>query len=534
MLHEIYCEKFNQKKITFNEGLSVVLGTNTGDNSIGKSTFLLIVDYAFGGRTYFQAEDIIKNIGSHDIFFSFIFYGATYRFARNNIDLYNVWKCDEMYEKTSKISLDEYCNWLDMQYNIKLPALSFRDAVGRYIRVYGKGNCDEKHPLHYLANEKAEKACNALLKLFNEYLPLKEVETQAHTSEEALNTYKKAQSLKFIYSITKRGFEQNEKEIAALSNQIEILSSGLESGLLDVDAAASEQAVYIKSMLSRARRARSRAFARYDSLDENGNYKFSITSDSFSELQRYFPDANVVKIEEIEEFHKKISSIFRSELRTEKKALELQLSGYDSIISEYETQLKDLIENPKLSKIVLTKHAELLKRSEQIQKENEAYLQQQKLKMARDEDKSRLQDIRQKQFAIVSYRLNDKMSQINDTIYAGSYNAPVLDFSDDSYVFFTPDDTGTGIAYKGLVVFDLAVLKLTKLPVLVHDSVILKQISDDAIEQIIMLYSSFGKQVIIALDKQTSYGEKTTKLLNDGAVLKLAPGGEELFGRSWG
>ena len=51
MLHEIYCEQVHQKRIVFNPGLSVVLGTNTGDNSIGKSTFLLIVDYVFGGRT---------------------------------------------------------------------------------------------------------------------------------------------------------------------------------------------------------------------------------------------------------------------------------------------------------------------------------------------------------------------------------------------------------------------------------------------------------------------------------------------------
>lgn len=127
------------------------------------------------------------------------------------------------------------------------------------------------------------------------------------------------------------------------------------------------------------------------------------------------------------------------------------------------------------------------------------------------------------------------MSRINDAIYKGSYNAPVLDFSGTGYVFFTPDDTGTGIAYKGLVVFDLAVLNLAKLPVLVHDSVILKQISDEAIERIIGLYSSCGKQVIIALDKQDSYSKKTTELLNSCAVLKLAHGNnQELFGKSWG
>lgn len=72
MLYEIRCDRFQQKRIRFNSGLSVVLGTRTGDNSIGKSTFLLIVDFVFGGSTYAKTEDIIKNVGSHDIYFSFI------------------------------------------------------------------------------------------------------------------------------------------------------------------------------------------------------------------------------------------------------------------------------------------------------------------------------------------------------------------------------------------------------------------------------------------------------------------------------
>lgn len=149
------------------------------------------------------------------------------------------------------------------------------------------------------------------------------------------------------------------------------------------------------------------------------------------------------------------------------------------------------------------------------------------LKENRDADAERLKTIKQQQFALVSYRLNDN-------IYKGSYNAPVLEFTDNGYIFFTPDDTGAGIAYKGLVVYDLAVLGLTKLPILVHDSVVLKQISDDAIERIIELYSSCGKQVIITLDKQDSYSEKTGELLSESAVLNLGNNGKELFGRSWG
>lgn len=534
MLYEICCDQFYQKKIVFNEGLSVILGTNTGDNSIGKSTFLLIVDYVFGGSTYSETTDIINNVGSHDIFFTFVFEGEKYRFCRNSINRHIVWKCDENYVKTEEIRLEDYCKWLDKRYGLALPELSFRDAVGRYIRVYGKNNCDERHPLHYVVTEKAEKACFALLKLFDAFAPLKEVEAEAKRSESELAAFKRAQALRFIAKITKKTYNQNEKNIERTTEQIQELSSGLERGLLEVDAAASEQAVYVKQMLSRARRARSKIQARYNMLDENGTYAFSSTTDTFADLKKLFPDVAVAHLEEIEGFHKIISSVFKAELKAERTKLEKELAEYNRIIGEYEEQLQELIKDPKLSKVILTQHTTLLQERERMQKENEAYAKLQQLKLDRDADAERLEKMKQEQFAIVSYQINDEMSRLNDAIYKGSYNAPVLDFTENGYHFFTPDDTGTGIAYKGLVVYDLAVLGLTKLPVLVHDSVVLKQISDDAIERIVELYATCGKQVIIALDKQDSYSEKTAKLLGEAAVLRLTSNGQELFGKSWG
>lgn len=534
MLHEIRCGQFHQKQIVFNPGLSVILGTNTGDNSIGKSTFLLIVDYVFGGSTYADTTDIINNVGSHDIFFSFIFNGETFKFCRNSIQRNIVWKCNETYEKVEQLGLEDYCKWLDLKYEMLLPELSFRDAVGRYIRVYGKNNCNERLPLHYIATEKSEKACFALLKLFNEYSPLKETEAEAHNSEAELSAYKKAQALQFISKITKRKFEQNKKEIERITVQIQELSSGLEQGLLEVDAAASEEAIYVKQLLSRARRARNRVLSRYNMLDENGNYAFSATTETFADLQQFFPGTAIAHLHEIEGFHRTIASVFKAELRTERSKLEKELAEYDQIINTYEKELQELIHNPNLSKVILTRHSDLLREKDRMQNENDAYTKLQQLKKERDADAERLKQIKQEQLAIIAYRLNEEMSRLNDVIYEGSYNAPMLDFTENGYHFFTPDDTGTGIAYKGLVVYDLAVLGLTKLPVLVHDSVVLKQISDDAIERIAELYSACGKQVIIALDKQDSYSEKTSKLLGEAAVLRLTSNGQELFGRSWG
>lgn len=61
MLVELECPLFGSKKegifkpygkIEFHKGLNTVLGAKKADNSIGKSTFLMVIDFCFGGTDY--------------------------------------------------------------------------------------------------------------------------------------------------------------------------------------------------------------------------------------------------------------------------------------------------------------------------------------------------------------------------------------------------------------------------------------------------------------------------------------------------
>jgi len=193
MLCEINCKEFAQKKIEFADTLNVVLGTNSGDNSIGKSTFMLIIDFVFGGNTYANSKDIKDNVGDHDIFFKFKFKEDEFYFCRNFNNSNIVSVCDENYNVRETKSLKDFCSWLSKMYCLDLPKLRFRDAVGRYIRVYGKNNCDEKKPLNYTAQESNIKAMEALLKLFDEYEVVEHIKNKAESSKVALEIFKKAQ-----------------------------------------------------------------------------------------------------------------------------------------------------------------------------------------------------------------------------------------------------------------------------------------------------------------------------------------------------
>ena len=104
MLVEIQYDKFIKhgeirKPTQFHAGLNTVIGDDNGSNSVGKSTFLMILDFVFGGKDYVnKCLDVQENVGEHTINFTFVFDGQPYHFSRNNIDYKHVFRCDEKYE----------------------------------------------------------------------------------------------------------------------------------------------------------------------------------------------------------------------------------------------------------------------------------------------------------------------------------------------------------------------------------------------------------------------------------------------------
>ena len=182
----------------------------------------------------------------------------------------------------------------------------------------------------------------------------------------------------------------------------------------------------------------------------------------------------------------------------------------------------------------MDKHAELKGRIDALKAQNNAFLTLNDLQDARriaDEQLKRA--IKDVLFDLQS-AINGKMKEYNDTLFADSRKAPHVSFYEyNSYHFETPDDTGTGSNYKGLVIYDLAILALTALPAIAHDSLILKNISDESIDGIMRIYEASEKQVFIAFDKQAAYKDDTRRILLAHTVLKLSDGNCELYGESW-
>ena len=534
MLSEIYCDAFHQKAIAFHEGLNVVLGTNEGDNSIGKSTLLLIIDFVFGGNTYTTNADIIKNVGKHEIKFKFIFNNQAYYFSRLNDNDKEVWKCDSDYNKIESISLSDYTDWLDGQYHIQLCNLTFRSCVSRFMRIYGKKNYDERLPLKSFENEKMRDSIVSCIKTFDKYRVIKDAEQLAKQSQDEYAAFNKAIKYSFIPSINKTEYKLNDKSIKELKDEITSLSNDLENNLLDVDSETTEETIKTRNELSKLKKQRYHVLNKIKNLSFNEDYSFSKTTKDFEILKTFFPDINVKRVEEIESFHNQISKVFKKQAVEEKYILQRQLDDINDSIKQLESKLTELSNNSKLSTVVLQKHAELMNQINKISEKNKTYLQQQKLKSNKDEAAISLKAVKNEQLKAIEDLLNANMSELNAQIFGRDVTSPTIKFDGDSYSFYTPNDTGTGTAHKGLVVFDLSFVHLTKVPVLIHDSILLKQISNDVFTNILKQYTKCNKQVFIAFDKQNTYGDDALSILESHYVVKLSHGGNELFGRYWG
>ena len=134
----------------------------------------------------------------------------------------------------------------------------------------------------------------------------------------------------------------------------------------------------------------------------------------------------------------------------------------------------------------------------------------------------------------IQVTLNTKMEEFNDSLFPVKKEPPYVQFNAyNSYKFETPDNTGTGSNYKGMIVYDLAVLFTTALPALAHDSLLFTNLSKDVVDGIVRIYMQTKKQIFIAYDKQGDCRPETKKILEDRCVLRLSNNNCELYGRPW-
>lgn len=542
MLIEIVCDKFLERgkqrgPITFHPGLNIILGSETGSNSIGKSTFLMIVDFIFGGSDYIdKLTDVQSKVGEHRICFAFKFQSGIYYFSRSSVNYKEVCVCDRDYNIKDSVpwSIDMYTSFLQKEYELNLPGLTFRNAIGRFSRIKD-AFIDERHPIQQVQREKESSGIQTLLKLVELYSDIEKKDSLAKEAKNKYDAFISAQKYKYIPSASNQSeCKKNSLIIEELTKQLYELENQYSESICGMAEIKAKIISDTKKELSKFRRQYSRLSSEIDSMRDDQSLNSSKFRGNFDGLIHFFPNVNLKRIEDIEQFHENVTNILKDEFqKTEEQLLNAQkLLKFE--IDYRENFLKILGVKTNVPRVIFEKYSTIKNKITKLQEANDSYDKKKKLNDEKKITKQELDKVVLDSVLEMQEKINSKMKELNDAIYDGKKSSPILTIKDsDHYDFSTPNDLGTGSKYKGIIVFDLAMLELTKLPVIIHDSIMLKHIEDNAIEKILELYTHTNKQVFIALDKKGSYSHKTQTIMQNSVVLQLGSDSAALFGKTW-
>ena len=549
MLVEVQCDKFVKngqirEPIRFHAGLNAVLGDDNGSNSIGKSTFLMILDFVFGGTDYVKkCTDVHENVLEHTVNFTYEFEGKRYHFSRNTIDYNKVIKCDSDYkplENEQPLTLQEYGVFLCEKYGLTAEDITWRSAVSRFIRVYKRDTLDEERPLNSSKDEKTADTIKNYMRLFDRYAAVAAQIKQAADAEDEKEAFRKTTQQYNHVRAAKNAKErtENEARIVELEQQERELAENSNKGLLDLDSVTARQVAELTELLINYRRQRARVQTQLNAVRRDMTEQKKGFKRTFSDLERFFPSEEFRTLEDIERFHQKLAKILAEEFKETEKDLATTYVLLGNEIVRIKDQITEIQNVPNVSQAILQEFARITTELNNLREANHNFDELERLKKVAADYAETRDAVIHDQLLAIETAVNQAMREISSTILKNATHLPpVLRLQRlNKYSFYTPNDGGTGAQYRGLITFDLANMDVAPVPFVVHDSVLLKNIERPVFSEIMKVYAAQkdkGKQVFMAYDTLDSYGADTRQLIEKHAVLELSPGGNELFGWAW-
>lgn len=531
MLIELRCNKLIKNKLEFGSGLNSVTGPDDGSNSIGKSSVLMLIDFALSGNDFVSlCSDVIENVGDITVEMDFLFNNEPYSFSRSTSEPSKVIFFDKS-EKNER-TIEDYRKFLKDRYLFPDDSTSFRGALNPFLRIWGKDNYTPNRPLNSFPNEPFSKIKPNLLKLFSYYHELRELEKEKLKTESQKKTLKGAFDQGYIKPLTKRELKLKNKRLVEIESQLEELKGNINLYTLNIKKLINEESLKLKSQKDSLLNS---AFKDKNRLKRiNDNLKFGSTANKryFDKLKGYFPSVDESKLAQIDSFHTGVTKILKTELLNEKQLLEEKIKSIEEELKAVDQSLTEAMGMIDKPSALIDKMLELSLEEKELRER----VKFRELKETIDIEVSSLSDqITEKvttSLAKIEVRLNSGMATYIEKFYEGAPVSPEIKLSETRYEFKHNDDSGTGKAYANLIAMDMCFLEETYLPILIHDLIVFKNIEVHAIERIIIEYLSTNKQIFIAIDELNRYNQVTQKIIREKEFLTL-DSTKLAFGKSW-
>lgn len=549
MLKEIYCGKFIENgqirpKLEFHKGVNTIVGIGgkgeRSENSVGKSTLLMIIDFCFGGNAFLKSKAVEK-IGEHTICFAFEFNGQSHYFIRTTKTSGMVFQCDQNYQNPQKYDLQDFKAWLKRQYHLDAIELSFRDIVNPYFRFYGEEK--EISPKEILRTYKAQNGkdqVRSLEKLFEKYQFIKEKVERILNEENRQKIKTRASNLKVELAEFKKINEKEiEKEIAALTRQKEELLQNKNDHIPELDAQSAEKIAKLKGKHKILAAKRSRLLMRIENIENADFETIKPSKRTYDALLEFFPNADIRKIEEIDLFHEKLNQILSEEHQEALEMYEAELAATQTELERIERQISESVNDGEdFTTGFLMEFAGIQSKIEKLSALLDEASNRKIASIAFREDKKTLKTDERSLLNEIEDSINGELAKFSGIVLGKNHEGIRFHFSSNAkYSLGSVFDDGTGTDYTSMILFDLSVLKLTKLPALIHDSYLLSNIRGSRLANLIKIYSQASeKQIFLAIDETEKLPSDAASFINaeDVRVIQLYRGGGELYGSYWG
>lgn len=554
MLVELQSEAFKigetlRDKIIFHKGLNAVVAVDSSNNSVGKTSFLLALDFVFGGDTYSDDEVGIKeNVKSHTLNFAFDFGDGLKKFSRaiQTPDVVKV--CGNDYsEIIETISIKEYRQRLSVFYGVESLGMSFREVVSPFSRISHKSSKNLKVFLKDAGNEYTGNGVERLEKLFEVF---SQVEAEKNDFTNALSvseTFSKAQKLSLISggNLKKRDIDDIQKQIEELETENKDLIEKLDNEeLLKLDQEQAEKVAHIQGQLQPLRLKRTRIQNKVEYTQKTLDGLLAPTKQELEVLQTFFPDTNMKKLYAVEEFHNSISSILQEELKQNLVQYALDLQNINSEISVLDNSLQTYSTGKTLSNAAYIEYAERFNKIQKLREILDNFNKNGNLKLSVDTTRNNLFKKEIDLLNQLATKVNNNIAELNGKIQKGKWTNPELLFEEpktttakgiSNYSLTSKGDKGDGTQGADVLLFDFSVLKLTKLPFLIHDGFVRKELDLDREQDFIKLYASeTEKQIFTEFNTINQFRPEIQELIQKKvSVVEIGSGINGLFGRSF-
>ncbi|MDO9234982.1 MAG: DUF2326 domain-containing protein [Aquabacterium sp.] len=525
MLKEIKCSLFKKQSINFHEGLNIILGDDDAKNSIGKSSALMVIDFAHGGDSLLEDKSgAIRVMGHHRYDFSFVFDNKRHYFSRSTDVSGVVDICDATYEKASEISVDDFRKMLKDFYKLDQCESSFRFLVSPFSRIWGKGSIDSDHPFVASIKESAGVAVGRLVDLFGHSVTVAAEKKALEAQRERKKLISSSMNANIIPGINKTKYKENAVTIESNSQQIENLKRDFTGALTAYEALFDEQLKALQLKKNELSLSRNEVQNKIRRLEREISGITPRLVANISLVAEFFPNVNIEKLEQVETFHHKIGGIVKKQLKDELVVALEQNTSIENEILFLDKSIQGALASKGTPDDLFARMFEIKEKTDRAVLENGFFDQKKNLDDATKLSVQRLDVIYSSIFLDIEVKLNSRLKSFNRVVYGAQRNSSEIRIkSANSYLFSSPDDTGTGKSFAGVIGFDLAVLSLTYLPFIIHDSVIYKNIEIAAIKRILRIISSVkAKQIFLSFDEAQKFGAHVENLIKRLTVLRLS------------